>query len=155
MEQYEILPGSCLRDVRKLLSQQRPVAIFIRRRGSMGGAIILNQDLSNASFAIKKRGSALIIVIDGKEVFEYQLDEITKGKIFTCAYTRVGTDGGRAMYSGPLPDPNDSQLPPVKESTLRSANKGYLMEITFLGKIALRRTRCFMLPSLPYWRMVL
>lgn len=154
-DQYELLPSSSIADLRKLLRVRKPQSIFIRKRGSLGGGVLVNKSLRRAKLSVKHQGNILIISISGVEVFRYKLDALTDGKIFTLAYIRLDARGQRPMFVGQLPDPDAPGLPHVAWSVLRSCNMDCLLEIEFTGKIKIRKTRRLMLPGFPYWRMVI
>ncbi|MDA2935992.1 hypothetical protein MYX06_02135 [Patescibacteria group bacterium AH-259-L05] len=132
MEQYEIDPSVSYENIRKALDHFTPTRIFIRwTKDSMGQKTVVREDLKDKALDILETDDGLSIVIDGKEVFLYNIS-CDRDKKTAIAYFR---DIGTVLPTGINPD--DKTLPPVKESMIRGANDTHLMEITFEGKIPL------------------
>ena len=121
MEQYEILPSRHFENIQLSIKHFKAEYIYIRLRGSLGGNIIVSKNLKDKKLAI------------------------SHGKHWSVAYERFYDDGRKHFLypedwkqyqnNGPL-DPN---LPEVKKTILRSCND-YLIEITFFGKIPIKKT---------------
>lgn len=135
MEQYELAPKIAYGDIRFCLKVLEPEKIFIRNRGSHGGQVQLNENLLNRALNIQRIGQGLSIEIDGSEVFLFELDNL--GKRFSLAYERVNKDNSRVCLSTGI-NPNDPNLPEPVYSFFRSANRHYLFELFFPGKIPLQ-----------------
>ncbi|OGY63780.1 MAG: hypothetical protein A3I89_02890 [Candidatus Harrisonbacteria bacterium RIFCSPLOWO2_02_FULL_41_11] len=151
MEQYEILPSRHFENIQLSIKHFKAEYIYIRLRGSLGGNIIVSKNLKDKKLAISHGKNGLNIIINGKKVFFYATVSLRKnllvdfGKHWSVAYERFYDDGRKHFLypedwkqyqnNGPL-DPN---LPEVKKTILRSCND-YLIEITFFGKIPIKKT---------------
>ena len=151
MEQYEIPPDRYFENIQLALKHFKAEWIYIRLCGSLGGKVIISKKLKRGELAIARSKNGLNIIINGKKVFVYKLslskskDSVgLTGKRWAIAYERFYEDGRRHFLypdewerfqdNGPL----DPSLPKVKRTILRSCHD-YLIEITFSGKIPIKK----------------
>ena len=164
MEQYEIPPRIYFQTLQKILKHFKPELAFVRFVGSLGGKVVVRENLQDKALAIKKAKGGIKIFIDGTERFFYEMTSFKKygsisGKAWTIAYERVHNDGryhsacsGYPNSQEPYTGPDDPTLPTARKSILRSANYTHLVEITFPGKIPLRRLHQISdIPDWYYW----
>lgn len=159
MEQYEIPPRICIAVIQKILSRHFPERIFICRVGSRGGDIILDEKLFGKILAIKETLSGLVISINGKNKFIFEFTDGSLpgekpawiwGKKWAVAYERIKPDGvmhcactGYPNLQEPYTGPDDIRLPEARRTILRSTNGTHLIEITFAGKIPIKKSYPF------------
>ncbi|MDO8430047.1 MAG: hypothetical protein Q7S73_01610 [bacterium] len=153
MEKYEILPDRYFENIQLALKHFKPERIYIRLRGSLGGKVIISKNLKGKKFAIGHRKYGLNIIIGGKKVFFYRTAISKRNRLggdrWSVAYERFYSDSrihmahtGYPNYYEPYDGPDDLKLPEVKRTILRSAND-YLIEITFSGKIPIKKAGLF------------
>lgn len=167
MEQYEIPPRSCVAVIKKILRHHPPEHIFIRWVGSIGagniegkgGRTVLDENLSDKTLTIRETFSGLEVFIDGKNKFIFEFRVATPpigkpawvwGKKWCIAYERIKPNGvmhfacsGYPNLQEPYTGPDDIRLPEARKTLLRSANLTHLIEITFTGKIPIRKSHPF------------
>lgn len=152
MEQYEIPVRSCNVTLQTVLRNCKPKYIFIRWTGSRGGGIVLDEDLTDKTLELVKTADGFEIRINGdkKFLFEFKKDDRIKmwwGKRWSIAYKRIDEDGrmviAHACYPNPYDPydgPDDSRLPNPVETHLRAVNLTHYIEISFPGKIPIKRS---------------
>jgi len=164
MEQYELRPKDCNKNIQIALKYFPLENLFIRRVGSQGGGVIIdrnfdkNQELiiqcTKAGFEFGLRGVKKIFLFEFKKS---PGDDYTWGKKWSLAYERVwrtkiaGSNGygeklNFASTGYPFPGskydgPDDQRLPEPEKTTLRCVNESYFTVITFAGKIPIRKTK--------------
>lgn len=159
MEQYEIEPRFFFRCIKKAVSHFNPEYIYIRFVGSKGGEVVISEDLRNKKLEIVRNKKGLNILIDGEKKFLYEIADKASlsGKSWGVAYERRRFDSKYPMLAKigimhyahcAYPNPyesytghDDPRLPPVYRTILRSVNLNYLIEITFPGKIPIKKYR--------------
>lgn len=166
MEQYEIEHQFFFRSIKKAVTHFKPEHVYIRFVGSKGGEIIVSENLKGEKLSILGKRNGLSISIDGKEKFLYDTShQLVSGKKWAVAYERRRFDSkdpalakigilhyGHCAYPNPYEPytgPDDPNLPPVYKTTLRSANLCHYIDITFPGKIPIKKYRG--MPDYPGW----
>lgn len=166
MEQYEIEHRLFFQCIEKAVAQFNPECIFIRFVGSRGGEIIVSENLNGKKLSVLKKRNGLSIVINGAEKFFYETsDKLVPGKKWAVAYERRRFDSkypllaktgvihyAHCAYPNPYESytgPDDPNLPPIYKTILRSANLCHFIEITFPGKIPIKKYR--KMPGYPDW----
>ena len=149
MEQYELPPSRWFKNIQKALKRYRVERVYIRFVGSQGGKVQVSEDMKNRILTISRRGKGLDIEIDGERIFFWKVTEsnnIIFGNRWSIAYERFDDDGcmhyaqsGYPNPPAPYTGPNDSSLPKIKNTIFRSCNRNYLIEITFSGKIPIKK----------------
>ena len=149
MEQYPIQPRQYLKNIRSALQHFRVEWVYIRPMGSRGGDVIVSENVKNSKLGMSQTKNGLDIKIGGKKVFCYEIkksDNIDFGNRWSVAYERVDNDGRIHVAHTGYPNcyesytgPDDPNLPAVKHTILRSCNLKYLIEITFIGKISIKK----------------
>lgn len=150
MEQYEIRPGRYFENIKSALKHFKAEWVYIRFVGSHGGGVVVSENLKNKKLVLRRRKTGLDIIIDGKKVFFYETTisktNLISGERWAVAYERIDRKGrmhyahcGYPNYYEPYTGPDDSRLPEAKRTIFRSANGTYLIEITFSGKIPIKK----------------
>jgi hypothetical protein len=106
------------------------IHVFIRLMGSMGGDIIVNQDMTGKELVILHDDREIKLFIDCEEVFHHRQTEQVKG--WSIEYRKE-------MFGMPcdIIHPDD-ECPELFQSTLRNIwNEYFLVEISFKGRIPL------------------
>ncbi|MDE2001038.1 MAG: hypothetical protein KGI60_00545 [Patescibacteria group bacterium] len=155
MEQYE-LPPKKYRGMLAWAIRNFPLEyIYIRDKGSSGGSVHVNENMRGKKLSLKFVARGMRVIIDGKAAavlhkYDSDLFDIR----WTIAYYREYRDGRQhyAITGYPHPQepqysgPDDSLLPEVKRTVFRSVIGAQLIEITFTGKIPIRRTDILAFP---------
>ena len=150
MEQYEVPASRYLKNIRKALKYFQIEWIYIRFVGSRSGEVVISENMKSKKLTLGRRKNGLDIKIDGKKMFFYGIatsGNIIFGNSWSITYERSNKDGrihhahaGYPNPHAPYTGPNDLNLPEVKKTILRSCNRDYLIEITFSGKIPIKKT---------------
>lgn len=161
MEQYEIAPKSHVEVLQKIIAKYKPEAILIRFVGSVGGGVVVSEDLSNKKLELEKVKNGIEVHIDGKMRFFYEnlKERLNSGRAWSLGYIRINGKGIRQYASAGYPNPqapgisgpDDSQLSPIHETVLRSVNDMYFIEITISGKVPVRDTGREVIDSISWW----
>lgn len=151
MEQYEIRANRYFKNIQKALRNYPVEWIYIRFIGSQGGKVIISENMKGKRLTISRGENGLNTKIDGKKVFFWEITarsgKIVFGNRWSIAYERFDEDGnvhyantGYPNPYAPYTGPDDPDLPKVKNTIFRSGNRNYLIEITFSGKIPIKKT---------------
>lgn len=147
-------------NLRFCLDNYEPVSLFIRDCGglredgkySCQGRAKVSESLEDKQLDFKKDDSGLYMLVDSEEVFHFPLNKYYKG--FSVAYERIWPteDGiGRMVMLSHGINPEDSNLPEPRTSTLRNVLDYHLMEIAFEGRINLKFHSWWQEPHFKYW----
>lgn len=145
MDQYYLLRRKFFSSLQNALLYTQPTQLFIRFRGSLGGATITKINLTGKQFSIKRGKKQLIFFVDGKQCYIYKSKwtDSPNYKIWAVEYYRI-TDDNRMFiattgfpnpWDGDYTGPDDPRLPEPYQTFLRSANGEHFVEITFPGRI--------------------
>ncbi len=167
MEQYEIPPGKYYQTLCLASEHFKAEHVFIRLVGSCGGTVKVAENIKQKKLQLKLSKDGLRIIIDSRERFLFKMTSVKKdtgisGKCWSIAFLRIDEQGrmhfGSTGYPNsidPYTGPDDPRLPEVKQTIFRSINRDHLIEITFLGKIPIRRLSklVFNTPNWYYWEI--
>jgi hypothetical protein len=148
MEQYWLPKKLDFENLRKCLDNYETESIFIRLKGSLGGDIKLDEDLTDKVLDFKKDDSGLYLSIDSKEVFHFPLKDYKAG--FDLAYERIKKDKN-SVIPGKRLNPYEPGLPEPKKSILRHTFDNHSFELYFKGRIDLKFHSWWNLTDLKYW----
>lgn len=162
MEQYEIRPISCNKTIQTALKYFALENLFIRCVGSKGRGVVVDSNLNkNRELAVRCTKSGFEFILRGKKVFFFEFTfcgDYVMGKKWSIAYERIKGDGVMIFastgypYLGSVYDgPDDPRLPEPEVTILRCANFIHLVEITFKGRIPIRKTKYKMRGVWDYW----
>ena len=164
MEQYEIPPSRYFQALCDTLKHFRAESVYVRLVGSCGGTVKVDEDVSQKKLVLKQRRHGLEVVIDGQTRFLFEQRSPKKyqgvtGKRWSIAPFRIDDQGRMHNASTGYPNhqephisgPNDLQLPEVKKTIFRSCNMDHLIEITFTGKVPIRRLVLKIFPRYEHW----
>ncbi len=159
MEQYEIEQRFLFRCIKKAVTHFNPEYVYIRFVGSQGGEVVVSEKLKGRKLEVVREKKGLGIIVGGEKKFLYEFEDksLISGKKWSVAYERRRFDSkdpkmakiGIMHYAScgypnplePYTGPEDPLLPPVYKTILRSVNRHYLIEITFPGKIPIKKYR--------------
>jgi hypothetical protein len=125
----------------------------------------VDEDVTDKKLSVVRCRDGLKIVIDDQERFLFKTTSIEKdsrisGKCWAIAYFRLDDNGQMHYASTGYPNsqelytgPDDPRLPKVKQTIFRSVNYDHLIEITFSGRIPIRRSNKLVarIPGWYYW----
>lgn len=162
MEQYEIPPSRYRLILRDALKYFKAEYVYIRLVGSKGGTVKISEDIRQKSLTLKQSKKGLKIIIDGKEKFLFETWSIKKdnlsGKRWSIAFYREDSKGRMHHASTGYPNglepytgPDDPKLPEAKQTIFRAVNHDHFIEITFSGKIPIRRLNKLVINTTPDW----
>ena len=137
--------------------------IFIRDCGGyepngsyrMQGKQKVREDLQGRVLDFCRDEKSLYFTIDGEDIFHFTLEDYGKDerdKGFSVAYERFYDDGKMVMLPRGF-NPDATNLPEPRTSTLRHILDRHLLEITFKGKIPLEFHSWMQEPHFAYWNV--
>lgn len=156
MEQYELHTRTYFANLRQIFENFSPQHIYIRGlKAPVEYETVLNEELNGRRLLLKKTPKGITIVLDGVEKFLFETGkqkhgDTDWGKDWAIAYHRVDEQNRMHFASTGYDNPDDPALPTIKKSVLRCCNYRYMVEITFDGKIPLRKAG-LIYPDEPHW----
>ena len=164
MEQYELPPNRYFPALCTALEYFTAQNVFVRLVGSRGGTVKVNEDVRTRILSVKQYRRGLRILIDGQEVFLFEITSAKKdgrlsGKCWAVYFLRIDRNGRMHNVSTGYPNsqepkitgPDDRRLPRIRQTTFRTVNHDHLIEISFDGKIPLYRTDRMIYLGGPRW----
>ena len=164
MEQYEISSSRYYPALCDALKYFQAESVYIRLVGSCGGTVKVDEDVCQKELSFRRRRKGLEIIIDGQVRFLFEQSSPKKyvgvtGKRWSIAFFRIDEQGRMHHASTGYPNfqephisgPDDPQLPKVKQTIFRACNQDHLIEVTFIGKIPIRRLNRKIFPKHEYW----
>ncbi|MGV8087404.1 MAG: hypothetical protein ACP5N1_07265 [Candidatus Woesearchaeota archaeon] len=162
VEQYHMPKELDFENLRYCIDNYKANHLFIGLKKSVGGTIKISEDLDNKVLDFRHDNSGLYFLINSCEVCTFPLknysSEYVKG--FVLEYVRLemiddverliihGTN--RFPYTSEM-NPYDSSVPEPKYSVLRTVQDGHLLEISFHGRIPIKKNSCSENDGLQYW----
>lgn len=164
MEQYELSPSRYYPALCDALEFFKAESVYIRLVGSCGGTVKVDVDVSQKKLSFKRRRNGLEVIIDGQTRFLFEQSSPKKyqgvtGKRWAIAFLRIDKQGRMHHASTGYPNfqephilgPDDPQLPEVKKTVFRACNRDHLIEVTFTGKVPVRRLNRKVFPKQEHW----
>lgn len=156
----DLRPSELYRSLCYALKHFKVEHIFIRLVGSQGGTVKVSEELQQQKLEFRRCRAGLRVIIDGKEVFLFKQTSFKKrnrlsGKQWSLAYHRIDKGGKIDFASTGYVNPDDSQLPEVKQSIFKAVNGDHFIEVTFTDKIPITCTHKLIsgIKGWFYWRI--